>query len=564
VRKKGEAVFNGAKLKTNFNWYGMWGGGRVGSDGAVYWAVDANKQSTPSVAIVRYDVAGDKMSLIGDIQTASQAAGNWISGEIHKQVHTPLVDGNDGKLYFATKSDDWNSRGTKLYSIDPQGGTLTDVSVNNKSVLVFNSQNSPLLPGGYRMVETNPIDPTWVASDTTGLLISRASTMALSASPFIPDRLVGSTIGHGVIYRYDISNDSLVPLGYSADNFKNDQGLDMSTPVIKESNGSWTTVWERSTSATTRSTPVDGNGNIYATRNPIRYNAQYDTLSDTPADDPLLIRVNMHTAKLDTFTMADLGIDGKLVLSSQGFGVWVPSLNKDTVYVATRKASWKGTKQTMLRIVDGAIPEITPMVEMNTSDGVHAMVLSWDGKMIFFLEDRPGTQLDLMGVNTSTFEKQVLASIPWSELEVIQAERADYFLCNNTKDANGNIFFSAMNHVTSPNHTHPDIPMMIMFNVGETLLGKPAPITFSPKISSMERAPLQFFPNPFKNRLTFFTHTNLAGRVSIFNTLGKVFSKSVQGNNRQTLFNLDPLPAGQYWLRFESAGTFHGQKLIKY
>lgn len=107
------------------------------ADGTVYFGMGNH---TNDAVMLRYDPDADRFDQLGRISAASQAAGNWKSGDTPGKIHTSVHEYN-GKMYFASHSADegdsidyLNFRGGHLYSWDPATNTLADVNVTDVAI----------------------------------------------------------------------------------------------------------------------------------------------------------------------------------------------------------------------------------------------------------------------------------------------------------------------------------------------------------------------------------------------------------------------------------------------
>lgn len=136
-----------------------------------------------NAALYRLPEGSDRLRLVGDARSASEAADNWQSGETAEKFHTRPTF-MDGRVYVATMNASnldagyEKLRGFHWYAYDPSANRFTDLSAAE--------------PGG------------------TGL--PHGSLVTLAPDP-ARKTLFGAVLPTGAIVRYDAETGASVPLG---------------------------------------------------------------------------------------------------------------------------------------------------------------------------------------------------------------------------------------------------------------------------------------------------------------------------------------------------------------
>ncbi|MCK4745471.1 MAG: hypothetical protein KAT15_00470, partial [Bacteroidales bacterium] len=133
----------GDPLYPEFRHHSYWSGIGASSSGKIYIAASNHYQSEDgsgehgNVAIYKYDPDRIEMTLLGDLQSVSEAVNNWMPGESQNKVHTFIIENADGRMYFAT--DDYYPshfiRGSHVYTIDTETDELVDYSKTQSFVM---------------------------------------------------------------------------------------------------------------------------------------------------------------------------------------------------------------------------------------------------------------------------------------------------------------------------------------------------------------------------------------------------------------------------------------------
>jgi len=176
----------GTPLMPNFVWDSCWWALGNDDDGNIYVAI-SNHRNYPdgNVAVFKYDPSQNKMTLVNDIKSVSTAAENWLPTENQQKVHTRLIRGADGALYFATHDNSWGTltdhRGTHIYAL--KNGVITDLSKTATSYL------------NKAMQKVN---------GSIGVHVENYGTIGMEMTRGAPRLLYGITYGDGYLYRLDL------------------------------------------------------------------------------------------------------------------------------------------------------------------------------------------------------------------------------------------------------------------------------------------------------------------------------------------------------------------------
>jgi hypothetical protein len=176
----------GMPLVPNFVWNSCWGALGNDDDGNIYAAI-SNHLNYPdgNVAVFKYDPAQNKMTFVNDIRSVSTAAGNWLSTENQQKVHTRLIRGADGALYFATHDNSWGTltdhRGTHIYAL--KNGVITDLSKTATNYLNMAMQT---------------------VNGSIGVHVENYGTIGMEMTRGTPRLLYGITYGDGYLYRLNL------------------------------------------------------------------------------------------------------------------------------------------------------------------------------------------------------------------------------------------------------------------------------------------------------------------------------------------------------------------------
>lgn len=176
----------GTPLVADFVWESCWWA--LGNDdiGNVYVAI-SNHQGYPNgnVAIFKYDPVLNQVTFVNDLKSVSTAVGNWSLTENQQKVHTRLIRGADGGLYFATHDNSWGTltdhRGTHIYVIE--NNTITDLSKTATQHL-------------NRSMQT--------VNGNIGVHVENYGTIAMEMTRGTPRLLYGITYGDGYLYRLNL------------------------------------------------------------------------------------------------------------------------------------------------------------------------------------------------------------------------------------------------------------------------------------------------------------------------------------------------------------------------
>ncbi|MEM9236091.1 MAG: hypothetical protein AAGB14_04880, partial [Verrucomicrobiota bacterium] len=176
----------GTPLIANFEWDSCWWALGNDQSGNIYVAI-SNHELPPdgNVAVFKYDPAVDQMTLIDDLKSVSTAAGNWLSTENQQKVHTRLIEGGDGRIYFATHDNSWGSledhRGTHIYALE--NDQITDLSATATQYLDKDMQT---------------------VTGNIGVHLEHYATMSMEMTRGFPRLIYGITYGDGYLYRLNL------------------------------------------------------------------------------------------------------------------------------------------------------------------------------------------------------------------------------------------------------------------------------------------------------------------------------------------------------------------------
>ena len=179
----------GDPLLPGFRHHSCWSGIGASSKGNIYIGASNHYQSSDgsgehgNVAMYKWDPAGEEMTMIGDLKSASQAVNNWMSGESQHKVHTFIIENADGKMYFAT--DDYYPshfiRGSHVYTIDIETDELADYSKSQSYVMKRN----------FSVVENGDM-----ASSTSGVFAEYYGIKGISLNRNYPEVLYAMTFSN--------------------------------------------------------------------------------------------------------------------------------------------------------------------------------------------------------------------------------------------------------------------------------------------------------------------------------------------------------------------------------
>lgn len=193
----------GTPLVPNFVWDSCWWALGNDDDGNIYAAV-SNHLTYPNgnVAIFKYDPAQNKMTLVNDVRSVSTAAGNWLSTENQQKVHTRLVRGADGALYFATDDNSWGTltdhRGTHIYAL--KNGVITDLSKTATSYLNKSMQT---------------------VNGNIGVHVENYGTISMEMTRGTPRLIYGITYGDGYLYRLNLETGDIKMIAQTGKGYAN-------------------------------------------------------------------------------------------------------------------------------------------------------------------------------------------------------------------------------------------------------------------------------------------------------------------------------------------------------
>lgn len=83
----------------------IWGATGRDTRGHIWIGVSATGVAQPSARLYEYDPVDDRMELRGDAVEALQRCGQLRSGEGQMKIHSKIVQGEDGHLYFASMDE---------------------------------------------------------------------------------------------------------------------------------------------------------------------------------------------------------------------------------------------------------------------------------------------------------------------------------------------------------------------------------------------------------------------------------------------------------------------------
>lgn len=262
---------NGTPLMPDFKMNSCWGALGYHHSGNVYMAI-SDHQVPGNVAIFKYNPSQNKMILIGDLKSASLAAGNWIAGESQQKIHTQIFEHSDGKMYCATHDNSWGAitdhRGSKIFTID-ENDNLTD----------YNATSTYYIDASLNTIKGN-----------IGVAIQHYGIITMGVNPRVPDLIYGITYNDGYLLALDLSTGVIRKL-------------------IKTSNSSKDYI--------SRQVAVDNNGNAYVA---------IGIGSNTK-------QVYKYTYKTDIWSsVGDPFIDNNSSAKSGGFACQVYTPSADTLY----------------------------------------------------------------------------------------------------------------------------------------------------------------------------------------------------------------------------------------
>ena len=133
----------GERLLPGFRHHSCWSGIGASSKGDIYIAASNHYQSSTStgitgnVAMYKYDPEKDEVTLLGDLESVSKSANNWMTNESQHKVHTFLIENADKRIYFATMdyAPSFLVRGSHIYTIDIETDEITDYSKSQTYVM---------------------------------------------------------------------------------------------------------------------------------------------------------------------------------------------------------------------------------------------------------------------------------------------------------------------------------------------------------------------------------------------------------------------------------------------
>jgi hypothetical protein len=176
----------GTPLIANFVWSSCWWAVANDDNGDIYAAI-SNHVNYPGgdVAVFKYDPIQNKMTFVNDLKSVSTAAGNWLSTENQQKVHTRLIRGADGALYFATHDNSWGTltdhRGTHIYAL--KNGVITDLS---KAATNYLNRSMQKVNGNI------------------GVHVENYGTIGMEMTRGTPRLIYGITYGDGYLYRLNL------------------------------------------------------------------------------------------------------------------------------------------------------------------------------------------------------------------------------------------------------------------------------------------------------------------------------------------------------------------------
>ncbi len=198
-----DGLASGSPLLPSFLLHSSWSALGSTSAGDVMIAVSNHQQPGGNVALFRFDPDADQMSLLGDIESISTDANNWMPNETQYKVHTFLSEHADGKMYFASMDHDPSPflRGSHLYRVDSGTGVIEDLS---KTAPFLLDKDLNLIP--------NP----GTASEKSGVMIEFYGVKSLNLNPGAPDWLYAMTFPEGHLLQYNLSTGNIQAVGQSS------------------------------------------------------------------------------------------------------------------------------------------------------------------------------------------------------------------------------------------------------------------------------------------------------------------------------------------------------------
>jgi hypothetical protein len=181
----------GAPLVPDFVFSSCWWALGNDDSGNIYVAI-SNHENYPkgNVAIFKYNSVLNQMRFLNDLKSVSSAAGNWLPTENQQKVHTRLIRGSNGRLYFATHDNSWGNltdhRGTHIYSID--NDTITDLS---KTATKYLNKAMQSVDGNI------------------GVHVENYGTIGMEMTRGSPIVLYGITYGDGYLYRLNLETSDI-------------------------------------------------------------------------------------------------------------------------------------------------------------------------------------------------------------------------------------------------------------------------------------------------------------------------------------------------------------------
>ncbi len=195
----------GTPLVPNFVWHSCWWALGNDDNGNIYVGI-SNHENPPNgnVVIFKYDPVLNQMKFVNDLKSVSTAAGNWLSTENQQKVHTRLIRGGDGRLYFATHDNSWGNltdhRGTHIYAI--QNDTITDLS---KTATKYLSRTMQTVNGNI------------------GVHVENYGTIGMEMTRGTPRLIYGVTYGDGYFYRLNLETGDIKMIAQTGAGY--DQGI---------------------------------------------------------------------------------------------------------------------------------------------------------------------------------------------------------------------------------------------------------------------------------------------------------------------------------------------------
>lgn len=121
----------------------LWGATGRDAQGGIWFGVSAVAVAQPSARLFRYDPSQDLVEAHGDVVTALREAGVFRNGEQQAKIHSRIVPGADGNLYFASSDEageveslqrppDW---GGHLWRLDPERGRWTHLAAMREALI---------------------------------------------------------------------------------------------------------------------------------------------------------------------------------------------------------------------------------------------------------------------------------------------------------------------------------------------------------------------------------------------------------------------------------------------